>query len=99
MKLAIQGSAAYSGNTLNSLFHQKIETLHENNQIGDRQYYQCALTHIERFAGKNIVLSQVTVEWLKRYEQDSLLRDTDYTTIGMYCRAIRHLMNGAQKKV
>ncbi|MDR1719968.1 MAG: phage integrase SAM-like domain-containing protein, partial [Dysgonamonadaceae bacterium] len=81
--------------TLNTAFTNKINELLENNQVGSHIYYKDVLTSIEKFAGKNIQITAVTVDWLKRYEKYMLNLNRSYTTIGMYCRAIRCIINQA----
>jgi integrase len=83
--------------TLNTAFTNKIDELLENSQIGSYIYYKDVLKSVEKFAGKNIQITAVTVDWLKRYERYMLNIDRSYTTIGMYCRAIRCIINQARK--
>ena len=83
--------------TLNTAFKAKIKTLTENEQIGSALYYNDALNSVEQFAGTKIPFSNVSVDWLKRYEKFSLDFGRGYTTIGMYCRAIRCILNEAKK--
>lgn len=83
--------------TLNSGFKAKIAVLLENEQVGTHLFYQDALKSVEYFAGENIPYIAVTVDWLKRYEKYLLSAGRAYTTIGMYCRAIRCIINEAKK--
>jgi len=83
--------------TLNIAFENKIQELLENTQIGSYIYYKDVLKSVEKFAGNKIQIPSVTVEWLKRYEKYMLNLGRSYTTIGMYCRAIRCIMNQARK--
>jgi len=86
-----------ANDTLNAAFSNKINELFDNNQIGSYIYYKDVLTSIEKYAGKNIQIPAVTVEWLKRYEKYMLNLNRSFTTIGMYCRAIRCIINQARK--
>jgi len=94
--------------TLNTAFKAKINSLEAEGRSGTQLYYNCALNSIEKFAGTNILFSDVTVDWLKKYEKYMLEdrsytlnekeyteRGRSYTTIGMYLRAIRTMMNEA----
>jgi integrase len=83
--------------TLNAALANKINELFENNQIGSHIYYKDVLTSVEKFAGKNIQITTITVDWLKRYEKYMLNLGRSYTTIGMYSRAIRCIINQARK--
>lgn len=94
--------------TLNSAFKAKINSLEADGRSGTQLYYNAALNSIEKFAGTNILFSDVTVDWLNRYEKYMLKERTytlndkivtekgrGYTTIGMYFRAIRTMFNEA----
>ena len=83
--------------TLNDAFKAKVESLLEENRIGSYNYYKDTLKFIENYAGKNIQLSAVTVDWLKKYEKYMLEKGMTYATIGIRCRAIRSIMNDAIK--
>lgn len=85
------------GVSLNAAFQTKIDTLLENEQINTYQYYSYTLKSIEAFAGKQIQLSTVTPEWLRKYEKYLLTEGKTYTTIGMRCRAIRSILNEAKE--
>lgn len=87
------------GNTgnINTAFHIKIETLGLNEQIGSQFFYQDALRSFEKFAGENIKFSDITVDWLEKYEKYFIGLGRSYTTLGMYCRGLRHIMNQAKK--
>jgi integrase len=86
-----------TSDTLNAAFENKIQALLENNQVGSHFFYKDALKSIEKFAGTKIQFSAITVDWLKRYEKHLLGLGRKYTTIGMYCRAIRCIINEAKK--
>lgn len=83
--------------TVNAAFRVKIETLGTNNQIGTQLFYQDALVSFEKYAGKSIKFSDVTVEWIQKFEKHLLDLGRSYTTIGMYCRGLRHIMNQAKR--
>lgn len=82
---------------LNSLIENKIETLTKNEQIGNSTFYRNTLTSITQFTGDKILITSVTPYWLRKYEKYMLNLGRSYTTIGMYCRAIRAMMNEAKK--
>ncbi|MDR2948341.1 MAG: site-specific integrase [Prevotella sp.] len=83
--------------SLNSLIASKIETLKQNNQIGTSLFYENTMQSVKQFAGGKISITSITPEWLKKYEKHMLNLDRSYTTIGMYCRAIRAMLNEAKK--
>lgn len=86
-----------SSDTLNAGFKLKIKSLLDNEQVGTHLFYQDAFKSVEKFGGENISYTTVTVDWLKRYEKYMLKKGRAYTTIGMYCRAIRCVLNEAKK--
>lgn len=83
--------------TLNAGFKIKIQVLFDNEQVGTHLFYKDALRSVEHFGGENIPYASVTVDWLKRYEKHMLNLGRAYTTIGMYCRAIRSVINEARR--
>jgi integrase/recombinase XerD len=83
--------------SLNSAFNAKIQTLEKEGRAGTQVYYNCALTSIEKFRGENIQFTSINEDWLKQYEKYMLDQGRTYTTIGMYLRAIRTLMNDAKR--
>jgi len=83
--------------TLNAGFKIKIQELLDNEQVGTHLFYQDALKSVESYGGENISYTAVTVDWLKCYEKYMLKLGRAYTTIGMYCRAIRSIINEAKR--
>jgi len=83
--------------TLNAGFKIKIQVLFDNEQVGTHLFYKDALRSVEHFGGENISYTSVTVDWLKRYEKHMLNLGRAYSTIGMYCRAIRCIINEAKR--
>lgn len=83
--------------TLNNGFKLKIQSLKDNDQVGTYLFYQNAFRSVENFAGENISFASVTVDWLKRYEKFMEKGGNAFTTTGMYCRAIRCVINEAKK--
>lgn len=83
--------------TLNAGFKIKIQALLKNEQVGTHLFYQDAFRSVESFGGENILYITVTVDWLKNYEKYMLKLGRAYSTIGMYCRAIRCIINEAKR--
>ena len=83
--------------TLNTAFIAKIEVLKNDGSIGNMWLYQSALRSIELFAGERISFSNITVEWLKRYERQLLKEGKSYVTLSMYLRCVRAIMNDARR--
>ncbi|MCL2682343.1 MAG: site-specific integrase [Bacteroidales bacterium] len=81
---------------LKKCFEKKIETLESNNQFGTSANYDCALKTILEFdSRKQLDLKHITVDWLKKYERHMLEKNRSYTTIGMYVRDLRAVINEA----
>ncbi len=85
-----------SGGTVNTAFRLKIEALKNEERIGTMLYYESVLKGIEAFAGKQVAIDCITVDWLKQYEKH-MLKTKNHTTVGMHMRAIRAIMNNAKK--
>lgn len=83
--------------TVNNLLANKIEALIKTNQIGSSMFYQNTAQSVKQFAGEKIQVTSVTPEWLRNYEKHMLDIGRSYTTIGMYCRALRAMMNEAKR--
>jgi integrase len=86
-----------SSDTINTFFQAKVESLLQENRIGSYNYYKDSLNAVERFAGENIPVAAITVEWLKKFEKHILKQGLTYSTVGMRCRAVRAIMNDAKK--
>ena len=84
------------GDSLNTAFRAKIASLESDERIGSQLYYTTALKSISAFKGDNIRFSDITPEWLTKYEKHLLQEGKSYSTIGMYQRAIRSVINDAR---
>jgi len=87
-----------SAGTISSLFRNKIETLKKSGHIGTMDYYVETLRCIEKYEGTEIPVENITVEWLKRYEQYLRASGKGYATISMHMRGIRTIMNEAKAR-
>ena len=59
-----------TGDTVNTAIRAKIEMLKNEGRIGSMRTYENTLVLVERFAGKNIQFSSISISWLKRCEQE-----------------------------
>lgn len=84
------------GDTLNAAIQAKIDVLLENEQIGTMSTYKSALRFVSEFAGDRIPFNAVTPQWLTKCET-FWLKSQNLTTIGIYMRNIRAIMNDAKK--
>ncbi|MFZ4398502.1 MAG: tyrosine-type recombinase/integrase [Bacteroidales bacterium] len=84
--------------TVNGAFKAKINNTKVEGKIGTSIFYNCALQSITKFkGGKEIIFSDITVKWLNDYQKYMLDNKSEFATIGMYCRAIRAIVNEARK--
>ena len=86
-----------TGDTLNGAFKEKIKELDNKGREGSRLYYDNVLKGIERYKGEKIKFSTISQAWIEGYQKFLLKEEKTYTTIGMHMRAIRAILNEAQK--
>lgn len=79
--------------SINAAFQNKIDDLINNGKIGSSVWYSCAKESIEKYTSKNLLFADITVNWLKGYEAYLLKEKRTYTTISMYMRALRSIIN------
>ena len=84
-----------SSDFLNTAFIAKMDALIKDDAIGNMLNYQSAARSVESFAGDKIYFSDISVEWLTRYQKHLLSAGKSFTTVSMYCRCIRALFNDA----
>jgi len=73
--------------------------LREFGQIKTAKNYESALSSFKKFHKKpSLYLNEVTIEFIKRYEKSMLSENKSPTTIGMYLRTLRTMMNIAMSK-
>ena len=82
--------------SVNSAFKAKILALEKDGRSGSQLYYNAALVSFEKYGGDKIQFSNVTVKWLQDYEKSMLKGGSSQTTVGMYLRAMRSIMNDAK---
>lgn len=81
-----------------SLFDNYITALRENEQEGTAQSYIYARNSLKEFHKKSTLpFENVTVDFLKKYEKEMLANDRSITTVGIYLRNLRAIMNLAKK--
>jgi len=86
-----------TNDTLIAGFKAMINNLESEGREGTREYYETAMNSVISFKGEKIKFSDVTIDWLKAYENYILKKDNTYTTVGMYMRAIRAIINIAKR--
>ena len=96
-----------SGEAENIFWHyeQVIDELKKNNQLGTASNYDLSLKSLKGFidhtkgkAPEKLLFSEVTANWLNRYESYMLNhKELTHTTVSFYVRALRTLFNRAIK--
>jgi len=86
----------YSGEFINTLLEQRIAELKKSGQIGTMETYANTLANIKKYGGNNIPVENITIEWLRAYEE-FLLDGRSMATVGINMRNIRAIMNIAKK--
>lgn len=84
--------------TLNVAFQNKMKELQENEQAGTYLNYRSTLRNIECFAGTKIPLEAITIDWLNRCEKYWLSTGKKYSSISIYFRALKCVLNRAVKE-
>ncbi len=83
--------------TLESAYLFYMEKLKANNQFGTADSYKAALTSLQRFK-PHLKLEQVDVKFLQAYEKWMLCRGKSITTVGIYLRTLRAILNLAKEE-
>lgn len=86
--------------TLSDYFDYKIQLLDSANQVGTSDIYKLAKNSILEFAKRETIRpNEITIDFLQDYEQWMLKRNRGYTTIGIYLRQLRSVLNIAKKNL
>lgn len=80
---------------LHNAFELKMKELLDNEQASTYLNYQSALKSLENFGGTCIPLEKITVDWLKRCEKYWLAEGKSYSSISIYFRALKCILNRA----
>lgn len=79
-------------------FMVKIEELEKFDQVGTAVAYKCSMNSINNFAKKKeLKFSDITIDWLKRYEKQLLDEGKSTTTVKIYVIALRTILNEGKK--
>ena len=80
-------------------FNQRVKLLTENGKIGTADWYKYTSKSISTFSSsEDPKLSDISPGWLDRYEKHLLKNNKSSTTIAMYMRALRAILNEALRK-
>lgn len=81
---------------LRKLFDEYIHDLKENGQVGTAISYTTTINSIESFK-KNLIVHDITPKFLQSYEEFLMRSGKSSTTVGIYMRQLRALINHAVK--
>ena len=82
------------GTDVFSLFSSYIATLRKQERASTAISYNNALQSLKQYWGKKTLpFTTVTPEWLTGYEQYMVSRDKSLTTVGIYLRSLRIILN------
>jgi integrase len=79
-------------------FETRVKLLELEGRIGSAEYYNTTSKSIRRFSDEELTFSDITPDWLKRFESWLLEEGKSYTTIGIFMRAIRAILNEGKRK-
>lgn len=83
-------------NSLAQWFHAYIDELKRNDQVGTAISYNTTIVSLLTFR-KNLLLQDITPDFLKAYERHMLAEGRSVSTIGIYLRQLRTIINQAIK--
>jgi integrase len=83
-------------NSIISEFLTKIESLEEEGRPGTASAYRCAMNSIAKFTKIDLKFGDITPDWLRKYERYLLDQDRTMTTVGMYLRCLRSIINSGR---
>lgn len=84
------------GGTLNEMISAKIKELDNEEKFGSSTFYKGTLSLLKRYMKHDILINEVTVEWLNGLEK-FILKTASQTTVAMNMRNIRTIMNIAKQ--
>nr|WP_294894740.1 site-specific integrase [uncultured Pedobacter sp.] len=80
-------------------FEAYLVSLKKENRSGTESSYRCALNSVKSFNDsknrKNLPFSEITPEWLQSYENWMVKSGRSITSVGIYLRSLRTILNQA----
>lgn len=80
--------------TIQAYFEQKAQELDEEDKVQTANLYRSALKSFLKF-DKKISFQRITAKYLKKYENWMIDEGGSYTTVGIYMRNLKHIVNRA----
>ena len=78
--------------SIQSYFEDKAKELDKENKIQTATLYRATIKSLLNFDSK-ITFQKITPKFLKKYEKNMIENEHSYTTIGMYLRNLKHIIN------
>jgi len=86
--------------SLDDLFTEKINEQYSLGRVGNALAYSNAYKSIKDFHGKKTLMpNQITISFLNNYQKKMLEKGNSFSTIGLYLRELRAIMNIAKKSM
>ncbi len=79
---------------LNEAFRERIKQLYNEDRVKYAESLESTLKSVESFKGVDIKFNQVSVSFLKDFEKHLVESGKSITTVGIYMRNIRTIING-----
>ena len=80
---------------VNNAFRLEMERCMNEGRINSFYRYRSSLLNIEKYAGSDISFSSVTVNWLKKCEEVWMAEGKSATTVCIYMKTLKYIMNKA----
>jgi integrase len=80
-------------NSIISEFERKIKKLNEEGRVTTASSYNSAIRSIQKFTTRDLSFSDITVDWLKKYEAYLLDEERTLTTVRIYMICLRSILN------
>jgi len=90
-----KGKRLKMSRTINSELLRQAQEQYDSGHINSFYRYRSTLRAIERFSGDNIHYQDITPNWLQKCEEYWLSEDKSTTTINIYMKALKKVMNKA----
>lgn len=92
---ALESRLGRTSTSINSAIMLKMAELMKQGRINSFYRYQSTLSGIERFAGKNIIFTDIDADWLARCEKFWREEGKCCTTVNIYMKTIRCVCRAA----
>ena len=79
-------------------FVKQIDQFESNLQFGSASSFRSAMLSFKEYKGENIPFSEITPKFLNDYEKWMVEKGKSITTVSIYCRSLRKIVNNAIQK-